>query len=820
MPNIQYNIPLPNAQGLTILGMPTISTALETLVYSKEGGTIFPYLQKDLVAEVGIYHGGNPLIEGEYSIKSCSNVDVNVFKEEIISREISKGIFDIEYNSAGGTNSNGKVEYFWSDTYCTPLGIYTVADNVANWDFEVSDEIIRIETNDVNSIPMEGDYVIFNAVTDGYTGYTNGDPSSRLKLFKGKALFQAKILEVIILGGNGVDTQFQLRLDKSFDADNAEKFAIVLLNRDNTDIQKELFYDTFEQIEVHRKQLIGDPYNNVNNINKPKGRKNHLYYGGHESLGYNNLLKPIINNSDTPIVIFDINDEVKDRFSFYPNTYDSDNKPLDVNFEMHLPGVLINGNTFTTSSGSTSPVDANGNVLENIFITTEDYENDTSGVGKYAGLYLKTDTNKTRRYGFVFYDLRIVVIDHPELATVLGYNSNRNYTLPTPTFKIGAANALPNLGIGVNINIVNATNTSPIVIETDTPHRLQRGTKVVISGVTGNTSANGEWYVDNLYPTSDPYRFEIWAQLPQYNPDGTRVIPLTGTATVGNGIFINNGVGNSGIIVGALPAYSYFYTYRIRDKYNRQVMPYAELINFNFTTNNIIDNNAGSLFVNLPKLNWDRGSNNLTSYDLGIDTLSVGSDSSYGVDIIIGQYDRDNSDPLNPTKIKGIKNVMCIPIAELNEPFIGTPVTGFNIEVKKIQDYDRVVLDTNNLVQNYKFDLYNNLKLYNYSVNTLSETLLVGGGMWNIGEIIYRSHVDVSRLTIDISVPANKWNDSTNPSFRPSQNEFIRDKYISEVGVYLEDQDKSAKPMIYAKIAPAIRKSNDVDINITLSIDY
>jgi uncharacterized phage protein (TIGR02218 family) len=47
-------------------------------------------------------------------------------------------------------------------------------------------------------------------------------------------------------------------------------------------------------------------------------------------------------------------------------------------------------------------------------------------------------------------------------------------------------------------SVTGATNASPIVITTSTPHGLKQGQRVVISGVTGNTAANGVWRVGVL----------------------------------------------------------------------------------------------------------------------------------------------------------------------------------------------------------------------------------------------------------------------------------------------------------------------------------
>jgi uncharacterized phage protein (TIGR02218 family) len=47
----------------------------------------------------------------------------------------------------------------------------------------------------------------------------------------------------------------------------------------------------------------------------------------------------------------------------------------------------------------------------------------------------------------------------------------------------------------LNLVITGATNASPIVITTSTPHKLKQGQRVTVAGVLGNTAANGDWRV-------------------------------------------------------------------------------------------------------------------------------------------------------------------------------------------------------------------------------------------------------------------------------------------------------------------------------------
>jgi hypothetical protein len=58
---------------------------------------------------------------------------------------------------------------------------------------------------------------------------------------------------------------------------------------------------------------------------------------------------------------------------------------------------------------------------------------------------------------------------------------------------IGASDPAP-------VAIIDATNTTPIVIETALPHGLANGDEVTVSGVGGNTAADGNWRITIVSP--------------------------------------------------------------------------------------------------------------------------------------------------------------------------------------------------------------------------------------------------------------------------------------------------------------------------------
>lgn len=818
MPTIKtvYSVQPNIGDDALLVALPSIAGAQEILIYRAGGGDLFKDLPNDMVVEPGIYHGGNPILLEDFQIASYDNLEITVEKKDVFSTENYKGLFDIEYPLSPGASVDGKIKYIWDNVFTSPLGLYTHQGSVSDWNFNLDLEILQLQTNDVNVIPRIDDYIVFNKVPLGYTGYINGTLPNRLPYFKGTETFTVKVTDVLILSGTDVNIIYQLTLDKSFTLKNGDRYGIALLNRTNTSIQKELFYKTFEQIEIHREQLLGDTYFNDIDTSKPYGRKNFLNYKGADALGYQNLLKDIINDDKTPFMIFDISEEIKDRISFKPNKYSSAMIPDDVHFEFHLPSCMINENLFVSSGVPTSPVDASGNVLENILVSHPKTIDDKF-IGLYSGMYLRNDKDYLYRFGYVCYDLRIVVIDHAELCTALSYNSNRNYTLPAPLFQPGSGNALKNPGSGTSLAITDATNTSPIVVTTSTTHGLPRGTVVYINDVKGNTAANGTWIVDITPGSSTPYKLELWQKLPTY-VGGIRT-PGTGIPVVGSGVFINDGIGKSGKMIGAFPDFSYFYTYRLRNYANNSTLPYATVTDFNFTLSGNVNNTEGSLYVNLPQMNWFKEQSNLLPYDLGFEMMDTADDLGYGIDLIIGKYTVNNDDPTAPTEITGIEDIVVIPMKDLTTGFSGDPLIGIVFEVKYVNDY-KVAVDA---IKTY--DLLELDPLYTYNFRDISPILNTGDCKWTLGNINYRNHVEINRAHLKITVAAQNWNSSTNPSYKPSENKFIKNKYISEVAILIDkpedpEEDPDYKPMIYAKIAPAIKKTQDLDLNIILSIDY
>lgn len=796
--NIQTN---PSIE-IALIQAPTASES--DLIYTLGGGSILPNLKDDLVNGGKWYHGGNPLIDTSYQTKDCSSMSVVSTDVHTTSGAISRGLIYVD------TINN---KYYWDEVYTTPLGVYLEVSSTPdpnNYELKI-DSSPGIEGNqllvtvkDINILPKTGDYIIVQKIKDSisFTNDTYTDDIHSLPVFTNNELYQFKITQVLIESGSGDAVLYRLILDKSIALITGGKYCLVLLNRENTGIQKELFYDTFEQIEVQKQQLLGDPYNNTSNTALPLGRKNYLNYSSVGYLGMSNYLNNIITPGKTPFIIFDLNDDIKDRIL-----------PISNSVEILLPFILIQNDNRTNPTLLTAP---------NKLINKGQVQLEENGVGNYSALYFDWDTTLSYRVGWVFHELRIYVIDDPELATVLTYNANRNFTLPKANTITNSGNDLINPGGGIvlTVNNLETINSNEIVVKTTEIHGFQTGLKVFISNVyvtdiNNNlipSSANGTRYIKLLSP-NDPYKFQIFN-------DQALTTPI-----ISNGTFTTNPLNPIGEVKGTLPQFSYFYTYRLKGNHYTSILPQSVITDFNFAKDGKVDNTSidAQLTLTWNKMKWL------------IDSVNQDGFNALSMEFIIGRY--KNEDPLNPQIVTGFDQLVVIPISELINTrtlFVSGVQDDFStngtaLKITK-QDYDNFVAKiggagTYDPVTNPNgdptYDIKNNFKHYTYTNgDPVPSDLVVGKGKWTIGNIKYQNEVAKYRATIQIQVPADKWNDTTNPTY-DINNPFITDRYISEVAIIIQDDlTLTEKPMIYAKIAPAIKKTMNLDYLLQLNLDF
>jgi hypothetical protein len=667
---------------------------------------------------------------------------------------------DIFYNSTNDPlyvsyGSVKKYTYLWDEVFTSPIGLYSqvvspITPPGSAFEFAIigdNSNNIQVVIDDPNIIPKIDDYLVIQKIhsntinpttlllstTDGVNNIIN-IPSAETWVFK-------------ITNVTFIDNVFSITLDKSFTAPITSpadpKFMFILLNRKN------LYTQTWELHEIHRKQLLGDPYEYIG-IALPSGRTNYLYYQSAKYLGIENLLKDIINSDDTPFILLHYNDNIKDRI------YDSLNS-----FEVHLPNVLIHGEkTPTILTNKTASI------------------LDSTGCGYYAPLYMKYSSQNII-YGYIFYDLRIIIIDHPEVAMAMAYNSNRNFSLPKGVLP-KAGNALVNSNINAPLLIETITPGAVTKIKTTTKHNLQDGDAITIKGITIypdiNTPVGSYYYIKKSTTPNPSTEFFIYK-------DNICTIPvaISGNIIQGSGATCYSN---------KLP-YEYFLTYRLTSE-NYESLPCAFQIPFNFETHGDLDNNYGYVELDVEFLT------HLICANGNIEGFNADN-----IELIIGKYKQSLVDPSTIESIAEVKLVKTISLfTNLNQNNLHKLITD-------VPGYNAAPI----------YDIINNQPIYNSII--IPETIFTGEGKWVLGNIIWKEHAKQYRLTFDVTIPADKWNGTINKTFEPG-NVLMPTKFISEIAFLItgNQQNVNDEPYVYAKVTPVIKKSNQADIKLKISVDF
>lgn len=699
-------------------------------------------------------------------------------------------LLDIDYDSFGHTpyTSGGtikKYEYLWDEVFTTPLGLYSLISVFSGapsaYEFLIANagnsNTFQLTINDPNIIPQIDDFLVLQKInswtinpaapdstTDGVNNVIDV-PSAETYTFK--------ITNVTVVGNI-----YTLDLDKSFAAtlDLADpKWMLILLNRKDV-TYKNLYEKTWEYHEVHREQLLGDPYEYTGLI-LPAGRMNYLYYVGSEYLGVKNLLEQYLPAGDSPFVILHYNDNIKDRIYDTPFT-----------FEAHLPNILVQNES--TPFILTNPVPSSM---------------DVTGPGNFAPLHCKYGSG-TIRYGYVFFDLRIILIDHAEVAMSMGYNTNRNYSLPLPTLP-EAGNRLINRTFNnpLSISFIDS-GSSPVKITTTVQHGLIDGTTLIIKDVQSvnvtnllaqlvsiNNDVSSLYYIKNVGTTGKEFEL-YWSY-----DDGTLIFsnPVTADAPAND----------EGTCYTTKLPQEYFITYRlISEHYASTYCAFKVPFNFRNTLGQI-DNVNGIVDLSIENLSH-----------LISDGIIEGFNAD-SIEIVIGKYVQDTVDL---EKIVGAEDIKICQVVGGGGP--GT--TTIALKTGTAQDP--------HLIQVYKagynggttYDVVTNQPIYNGI--TIPETLFTGEGIWLLGNVIWQEHVKQYRLTFTVIIPAANWNGTENPSFEYGNN-LMMDKLISEIAFILtsaqhtvndQNGEPTDGPYIYAKITPVVKKTNSSDITLSISVDF
>ena len=761
----------------------------------------------------------------------------------ILSLDSSTITINCTYKSTINVDSTGtvkRVQYYWNEIYTTPLGVYSSGEfSFTNSGSSlVQTYNLSINISDPGILPKQGDIIIMQilktSVTEDTTSLTD-DLDSQLNNIECEQ-FQFTITSV---GTVPTDTPWTwtLTLDKPFpylvNKPNLLTCFFSLLNRRNElTIDTDLFKNTWEFREIYGTQMVGDGTPLVTSVTKVTGQKNHLNYTNAGWTGLYPQLRGIIKSSESPIALFHFNDNVKDRIDYTKDTG---------SIELHLPNIMI--------QGEQSPVVfTNGKAIYR-----------PEGVGFVSPLILKyPQTSEVVTYGWVCHDLRFVVIDDEEVVTALGYNSNRNYTLPNKYEQLlTPGNRKATNNINSPLNIVNITTDSSdnnvLVITTNTTHGFSDGDEVVIQEVEGtfnaNTLAGHTYFIKRV----DKTKFKIY-----FTSDYSLPVIDSRAYILGTGYcYVNS------------PNYKYFLTYRVRGKYSNSA-PMAKLMPFNFTSDDVsVDNKTGHITVYLPKLtHLDLGNGN--GFSITDEKYADGITDKPQWDLIVGTYLLD-SDGVTVTGFD-VNSVLTIPGGALDKPItfnvesykqtytsfplnylfnLGTTPpdlvlvdngneTIFYKYYQKLPD-DSIVVDgiewilVSNGVYYHKTDcglyLNNNLSDILYSSNTSGASIinnfntnLVAKNPWTLGNVIWYEHQQQYRLSFEAKLLAQNWNGTTNPTFKPGT--VMKDKLISEIAFLISELDSKGNvvindsPYIYAKINPPIKKSNATDMSIALNLDF
>lgn len=423
LPNIFLPITAITSQPNSLLGLRG-DVDYGYLIYQAGGGTIFGSSlvmdsnRVDTIANTpGNYHACHTALSDQIAY-SDTGLQINVSEVDIQSPVLTKGIVQQD----GST-------YLWDEVYTTPLGLLTrTLITPANfYEFLETGQEINFYLGNKNIVPSIGDYLVFQKyyIDNGVVANSSTtDGLNSLPIHNSTITHIAQITDINIIDAS--TGNYVVTIDKDLVFQGGESYLVCLLNRKQTSSTKELFYDTFQKIEIHREQLLGDQYDYSGTL-LPLGRQNHLNYSNAEYKGIESLVGHIINPNNvnkTPYILLDADNYINDRLF-----------ADDGSVTIHLPHILVNELL----------------VGQNLAITNINRLNSyDDSVGYYDKLYcVVTNSHK----GYVFYDLRIAIITDSELVAAMSYNSERSFTLPAMTLTSSANILQTSVEVLPNVNI-------------------------------------------------------------------------------------------------------------------------------------------------------------------------------------------------------------------------------------------------------------------------------------------------------------------------------------------------------------------------------
>lgn len=172
------------------------------------------------------------------------------------------------------------------------------------------------------------------------------------------------------------------------------------------------------------------------------------------------------------------------------------------------------------------------------------------------------------------------------------------------------------------LNIVDATNASPIVVKTSDPHGVTvgRSIHVVIAGVSGNAAANGTWIATAV----DDYRLSLSTM----SPDGT-IQPSSGSGTYTSGGTMSKALTDGRIQIGKFQMHTMSAPPRIvfvptGSSFGPRSVSNRSNVSTNMTIEQKLQTQARSLGTEYVKFNvyvWGQG--NPDDYETDFDVVQV-----------------------------------------------------------------------------------------------------------------------------------------------------------------------------------------------------
>jgi hypothetical protein len=726
-------------------------------------------------------------------------------------KEVGNGFLILDYSKNPRSITNVSEEdltyntfdfskYYWNEVFSTPIGVYS--DLVV----EEGNNIKNLSISDIHVVPSEEDYLAVQHIFPAVSIDDVLEESTSIKITISSELENIKVGGLVSISGFDTDAgDYNLNGDFLIkEVEDSTNLHITNLDgsvpiltgtfAENSTISKTiLFGETYgtdgvsnvlvfpkretHMFKIEKVELVGTNIYNISidkEISLKKGKYQLVLLNRnnttiHENL-YNKLWKQTEMHRGNLLGDTFIDNYLNYEGSFYAGIKNQLSALLPSDNEFKSPFILLSLEEQITDRISTELGEEVEIILPLLNLQGEEplfinnlYElaTDTTSIGCYSPLRYKCKTTSSDIIGYVLHDLNLVLISDPETVTALSYNGNRNFTLKSPIIPESNTENIknPTETDPIRINFIE-NNNGVALITTSTPHRFVEGEKIYIKNISGATaveSTPNNMIYVRTIKTSNSFTVSN-------TPNGAEII-LTTSALTGSGICYSDKL-----------EFEYFITYYTKDQDSGCIsLPYSNLTSFNF--------NNQVLKFELPK------------HELNSDFL---------VKIIVGKY---LTHPSEPSNIIGIDKT-------------STKVLEHDYQYMSNVDPTETTINYSDYESAPLYDLKTTPKLYE-NLLPIPNTFFTGKPHLLLGNASHVESVDQFRCTFNLTIPANRWNKSTNPTF-DSTNDTHNRKLISEISFHIEDSNREVEtmPVICAKIAPPVSKDNLSDLDIKLNLDF